>query len=542
MRFEDLLEELDGFGRFQKMMVFLGFIGRFTVPCHFLLNVYISAIPEHHCDLGSVDGNLTQEQRMTISIPKQEDGTFSSCHMFSEPQFQLLDEESNFTEVSVVECPIGWTYDNSTFISTLATEWDLVCENRGINKAMATIFLVGVMLGAAIFGHLSDRYGRKPMLLVSYVFALCFGMASVFSSSMIMFAVLRFFTGLSITGLITITSVLNMEWVNIEKRRLVGLIDSLSWTFGFMGLPVIAYRVRDWRWLTMTVTLPLIVPIISWRWVPESARWLITKGDVEKAEYYLQICSVMNKRTRSNSILKPEVLSSIMSGEGNRTYSYLDLMRTPKMRRLALMTGMCWCSAATTFYGISFNIQYFGLNLYLSQFLYSVVEIPAKFLTYMLIDRIGRHPTEMGSFLLCSCTLIINVLTPKDQWIVHSVFRVLGKGFISVAFSTLILYSSELHPTVVRQNAMGYNSFMGRLGMALAPLILLLDDVWTHLSQMILCIITLIAGVVVSQLPETKGRCLPETIEDIEGTRQCHVAVPLQEKGEQVQENGREEQ
>lgn len=122
MRFEDLLEELDGFGRFQKMMVFLSFIGRFTVPCHFLLNVYISAIPEHHCDLGSVDGNLTQEQRMTISIPKQEDGTFSSCHMFSEPQFQLLDEESNFTEVSVVECPIGWTYDNSTFISTLATE------------------------------------------------------------------------------------------------------------------------------------------------------------------------------------------------------------------------------------------------------------------------------------------------------------------------------------------------------------------------------------------------------------------------------------
>lgn len=122
MKFEDLLEELDGFGMFQKMIVLLGFIGRVTLPCHFLLNNYIGAIPPHHCDLGSAYGNLTQEQRMTVSIPKQEDGTFSSCYMFSEPQFHLLDEESNFTNVSVVECQNGWTYDNSTFISTLATE------------------------------------------------------------------------------------------------------------------------------------------------------------------------------------------------------------------------------------------------------------------------------------------------------------------------------------------------------------------------------------------------------------------------------------
>lgn len=66
---------------------------------------------------------------------------------------------------------------------------------------------------------------------------------------------------------------------------------------------------------------------------------------------------------------------------------------------------------------------------------------------------------------------------------------------------------------------MGYNSFLARLGVALAPLILLLDDVWTHLSQVVLCVIALITGVVASQLPETKDRCLPETIEDIEGTR-----------------------
>ncbi|KAB5561875.1 hypothetical protein PHYPO_G00011560 [Pangasianodon hypophthalmus] len=538
MKFEDLLEELDGFGRFQKMIMFLSFIARFTLPCHFLLNNYIGAIPPHHCDLGSVDGNLTREQRLTISIPKQDDGTFASCHMFSEPQFHLLDNESNFTNVSVVECQNGWTYDNSTFISTLATEWDLVCENRGMNKAMATIFFIGVMLGAALFGSLSDRYGRKTMLLVSYVLALCFAIASAFSSSIIMFAVLRFFTGMSITGIVIVTSVLNVEWVSIESRKLVGVTDSFSWTFGYMVLPVLAYGVRDWRWLTLTVTLPLTVALISWRWVPESARWLIANGKVKKAQYYLKKCAVMNKRTRANSILKPEVLSSIVSEGGHRTYSYLDLMRTPNMRRLALLTGITWYGVASTYYGISFNIKSFGLDLYLNQFLYGAVEVPAKIIVYLLLDWIGRRRTMVGGILLASCTLIINIFIPKDQWIVRSVIGVLGKGFISIAFSALVLFSSELYPTVIRQNGMGYNSFLGRMGVALAPLILLLDDVWTHLSQVILCVIALITGVVASQLPETKGRCLPETIEDIEGTRTGHAAVLLQEKGGQEQENG----
>lgn len=67
-----------------------------------------------------------------------------------------------------------------------------------------------------------------------------------------------------------------------------------------------------------------------------------------------------------------------------------------------------------------------------------------------------------------------------------------------------------------RQNGMGFNSFMARLGVALAPLILLLDDVWQNLPQVVLCSAALLGGIVARTLSETKGRCLPETIEDIE--------------------------
>lgn len=72
---------------------------------------------------------------------------------------------------------------------------------------------------------------------------------------------------------------------------------------------------------------------------------------------------------------------------------------------------------------------------------------------------------------------------------------------------------------VFRQNGMGYNSFMARLGVAVAPMILLLDEVWKDLPQVVLCFAAVFGGLVARTLAETRNRCLPETIEDIEEQR-----------------------
>uniref|UniRef100_A0A672JUW0 Solute carrier family 22 member 7-like n=1 Tax=Sinocyclocheilus grahami TaxID=75366 RepID=A0A672JUW0_SINGR len=509
MKFEDLLSEINGFGRFQKMVLCINFFGRFSLACHFLLGNFIAVIPSHHCSTSSLDAdeifeNLTREERLTVSIPVQDDGTPASCHMFSYPQFHLLSNSSSPSEVAVVQCQNGWEYDNSTFISTLATQWDLVCDKRALSRLTTTIFFIGVMFGAAAFGSLSAMFGRKPMLLVSYMLGMGFGLCSAFSSSFIMFAVLRFFTGFTITGSVIISTILNVEWVSIEHRKLVGVIDSLSWTFAFMSFPLVAYLIRDWRWLTVAISLPTVTAIITWWWVPESARWLIANGRVDKAHYYLHKCAVMNR--------KKEIIVR------NRKYSYLDLVRTPKMRKLALLTGITWFAVATVAYGISFNISSFGLNRYLTQFVYGAIEIPAKLSIYYLLDKFGRRITQAGSLLFVGISLMINIFIPKGE-MVRTVIAVLGKGCSATSFGTVILYSSELYPTVVRQNGMGYNSFVARLGVSVAPLILLSDDVWSYFSQVILSSLGLSAAFVAYLLPETRGRCLPETIEDVEGIR-----------------------
>ncbi|XP_068177853.1 solute carrier family 22 member 7-like [Antennarius striatus] len=522
MRFESILAGINGFGRFQKMILAMCFIGRFSIPCHFMLNNFIADVPSHHCDFSSLDDggvfrNLSTAEKLVVSIPVQEDGTPSSCRMFAEPQYHLLQNSSNFTDARTVPCQTGWVYDNTTLRSTVTSQWDLVCERRGKNKATATIFFIGTMFGAITFGSLSDRFGRRRMILLCYVSTILVSFASAVSASYVMFVVLRFFTGFCITGIFIIAGALTVEWVDIEHRKVVGVIDSLPWSIGSTLFAGIAYLVTDWRWLTVSVTSPLIVVIITWWWLPESARWLIANGKHEQGLIYLKRCAKMNQAENFIDTIKKETLSDIVVTEKkDRTYSFFDLIRTPKMRRLALSTGLLWISVSASYFAISFHITGFWLDIYFTQFAYSLIEIPSKISLYFLLDKIGRRSTVVGTQLIVAICLGINILLPKELSLVITVIAIIGKGFSAAGFAALTLYSSELYPTVLRQTGTGYNNFLGRIGTAVAPFILLLDEVWKDLPQAVLCSVTLLGVIIARMLPETSNKCMPETIDDIE--------------------------
>lgn len=129
MKFEDILEELKGFGLYQLLVLLMLSIPRMVTPGHFLLNNFIAWTPPHRCDLSSLAnsapglvGNLSLEQTLVVSIPLGEDGGPDSCRMFTEPQLQLLDNTSAGAHLPVGACQSGWVYDNNTFTSTVAME------------------------------------------------------------------------------------------------------------------------------------------------------------------------------------------------------------------------------------------------------------------------------------------------------------------------------------------------------------------------------------------------------------------------------------
>ncbi|XP_034544527.1 solute carrier family 22 member 7-like [Notolabrus celidotus] len=531
MKFENMLVEVNGFGKFQLRLILLVVIPRLTLPFHFLLNNFIAAIPSHHCDISSLDDggifkNLSQADRLVVSIPLQKDGTPSSCQMFAEPQYHLLLNSSNISELPTVPCQNGWVYDNSTFKSTVTSDWDLVCEKRGVNRATATIYFMGVMVGAAVFGFLSDRFGRKTMLLVSYIATIIFGYASIFSYNFAMFAVMRFCTGVGICGISLITIVLSIEWVDIKHRTAVGILLSIDWSFGTSALSAIAYLVRDWRYLTAIATSPLFLAIATWWWLPESARWLISNGKVQRAHFYLNKCAQMNGREQFMADLKPEVLSEIILLENDkRKYSYLDLFRTPRMRRVALLTSTVWFGVACTYYGISLNVTGFGLDIYLTQLIFGLSEVPAKLFIFFTLDIIGRRLNQAGTLIMAGLCILCNMFIPLDIGSMRTAVAALGKMFAEAAFTTLYLYTTELFPTVMRQNGLGYCSLISRLGVSAAPLLIALDQVWYHLPSTIFGLVAFVCGLATFCLSETKNVRLPETIEDVEQKRTRSIST-----------------
>nr|XP_043883499.1 solute carrier family 22 member 7-like isoform X3 [Solea senegalensis] len=447
MKFENVLAEVNGFGKFQLGIVLMMIIPRMTLPFHFLLNNFIAAIPAHHCDISSLDDggifrNLSQAERLVVSIPLQDDGTPSSCEMFTKPQYFLLLNTSNITELPTVSCQNGWVYDNTTFKSTLATEWDLVCDMRRLNRATATIYFMGVMFGAALFGYLSDRFGRKRALLLSYVTTTVFGFASAFSTNITVFSAMRFFTGVGLSGISIISFVLCIEWVDIKHRTAAAILMSLDWSVSNSLLSILAYFVNDWRYLTAAATSPLLLAMICW-----------------------------------------------------------------------------WFGVAGTYYGISLNINGFGMNIYLTQFIYGVIEIPAKAFIYFSVDIIGRRINQVATLVLTGLCIFCNMFIPEAMGLYRTAAGALGKMFAEGAFTTVFLYTVELFPTVIRQNGLGSCSFMARLGVSISPLIMLLEEAWLPLPSVVFILLAFVASISASFLPETKNIRLPETIEEVEQMR-----------------------
>ncbi|XP_039606967.1 solute carrier family 22 member 4-like isoform X1 [Polypterus senegalus] len=521
---------LGDWGPFQRTVFFLlscsiipnGYVG--------LSMVFLADTPLHYCRVPTGNGSgLALNQSLIPSVAFDGTLTLSRCTRFKWKR----DGQVNETE----ECLQGWEYSKERYISTIVTEWDLVCKEDWKVPFTTSVFFFGVLTGSFFSGQFSDRYGRKKILFVTMALQTIFSLLQVISVTWEMFCVLFFFVGLGQISNYVSAFVLGNEIFSKSTRIAYSTLGvCVFYSLGYVVLPLFAYFIRDWRMLLLAISLPGILYIPLWWFIPESPRWLLSQGRMHEAEAILRAAAIKNGVTPPEVIFNQEESLELMNRnikKKKHLYTYFDLIRTTNIRNLTILNCLIWMMITIGYFGISLNTSNMSGDPYINCFISAVTEVVAYIAAWVILRYVPRRIALSLPLLLSGSMLLLMQFIPDEYQILSIILAMTGKFGVTVAFSVVYVYSAELFPTVVRNMGIGAASMSSRIGGIISPYFAYIGTYNKILPYILMGGITMAIGIFSLLLPETQGVTLPEKMEDVQ---QLHCILRTLKENLQVLE------
>ncbi|XP_064781493.1 solute carrier family 22 member 6-A-like [Oncorhynchus masou masou] len=525
MNFDEILSHIGGFGKFQKILYVWICLPQVLLAFHMLISVFTGAVPPHLCRSNNTTWALpASSDAFNFSLVMGPDGDPDlSCSAPGGVPSTPLAQLNHSTALALSDdhvtgvCQGGWEFSKETFHSTVATEWDLVCDNANLNNIGSSIYMFGLLVGAVLFGSLADKFGRRNIILVGLTIQSTFGVGAAFAPNFYIYVFLRFVVGTTISAVIMNAFVLGTEWTGSKHRMLAGIITDYFFGFGYITLAGLAYLIRDWRKLQLAISAPGFL-FIFYIWVlPKSARWLMANQRNEEAMDLIRKAALMNGKPLQEDIEIRQGYNDMVKMEERKKDTVIDLVRTPKMRRNSCIMFYLWFVNVLVYYGLSLNISDFGMNIYLTQLIFGLVEMPARTITLFTLNR-SRRISQLAFLAVGGLACLLTIFIPDDLSIIRTVLAMVGKFGITASLSIVYVYSAEVFPTVIRQSGIGMSSMCARAGGVLAPIIYLLRGVSKNAPMVLFGLCTLLGAALTLLLPETAHQPLADTIEDVEGS------------------------
>ena len=379
---------------------------------------------------------------------------------------------SRFHGLLVVGLGITWVLDGLEVtlmgaISAVLQRPDVLHFTAAQIGSISSSYLIGAVLGALVFGHLTDRYGRRVFFFVSLGTYLVGVGLTALSWNLASFAAFRFLTGAGIGGEYSAVNSAIDELIPARFRGRIDLMINGSFWLGALagsastGLilnPHIFPVDVGWRLgFGIGAVIGLAILFLR-RFIPESPRWLVTHGRrVEAEELMRDFEAELGNVDGALDGVEPLRLTV-------RHHFGLDAILRPLLKEyrertilgFALMTAQAFLYNAIFFTYALVLSRYYGIaadltGLYLMPFAFS------NFIGPMVLghffDTIGRRPMIAGTFTVSALTLAVTgylfqqgVLTATTQTILWSVMFF----FASSAASSAYLTVSEIFPLEVR--------------------------------------------------------------------------------------------
>ena len=384
--------------------------------------------------------------------------------------------------------------------------------------------MFGIMVGSFFSGVLSDKFGRKRLVLVAAIGKLVFGIAVAFSSSILMFSILRWCVAVCSIAVFTCGYVYCMEIIGGNWNTFIGVGLEIPWSFAYMMLPLMSWAFPDWRNFQLAISVPILVIIIVLivpGLVPESPKWMIVQGRMEEAEQILAKAAKMNNRDSIPKLSIDEGRTDNSSGS-----NVFDLFKTPGLRRGTLIMYYLFFTNSFVYYGLTLNSGSLipgdhRINILVS----GALEVLANVLTIIAFIYIGRRISVCISTLIGGVTLLIIPLVTSTLG--KTILAQIGRFSITGSFSMVFVYAVEIYPTVVRNVGLGSSSVWARVGGVIAPYIgRELAKTSEDTPLIIFGVTSILASILVMFLPETKNIILPDTLQQGETLNRDHGGFP----------------
>ncbi len=326
--------------------------------------------------------------------------------------------------------------------------------------------LVGAIIGSLGSGILTDRFGRKKVLIVVALFFAVSCVLTALAGSSVLFVSARLFGGLAVGAASVLSPMYVAEVAPPKNRGMLVAVYQLTIVLGILCSYTINYWLHDiennWRWMFATGIVPSVLFFIGLFFIPESPRWLYKAGRKEES---LKVLT----RIGGEALAKMEIVEiaeSLKVNETSNQWRDVQAIITQGHDDWIFSGGACQISGINTIIDYAPKILLAAgveiKNALLQTSLLGLINFIFTFVAIIFIDKAGRRLLYLIGSMGMAVTLVLLALSfyLKMDGIFTLVcimlFLMFFSSCIGPVFWTLV---SEIFPNRIRGKALAFASF-----------------------------------------------------------------------------------
>ena len=433
----------------------------------------------------------------------EENRDMSSKHSFNSKQLIVENYLNNSSKIKTYLCCLCLCLCNAAdAVEIMCVGYIMsdISNLSSINKELlsASVF-IGMLLGGIIIGYLSDKYGRKPCLLLSLGLNSFAGILSGFSVDINMLIILRLISGIGIGASVPIVFSLGAElFPTLIRGKLLSIIASF-WMIGALYVATSAWIMLGipsiycgWRIFAIICAIPAIIAFIMvYYYLPESPKFLINNCRNEEAINVLLYMSnnnflisstyniLQSNEVELNDLLVLKENNELLGSNDNLINNFVDTIKLLASSNLFYSTTLplliIWFTLSFGSYGIStwISVLYEDLgisNPYRDDFIYALANLPGNIISILFIEKYGRKKLLCYGMVLAAFSSVGFGLASSNISIVIGCAAAFN-CFSVIGWNSLDCMSCESFPTSIRTTAMGILAASGRFGAIFAQFV-----------------------------------------------------------------------